>query len=630
MLSFGRRKFLHGVTVVGMVTAGGVRVAGAQPVWGLADGSGMGLHESAVRDARMVWRGLPDEWRHGPFLGNGVLTARVFAPPQGKSLNFALGPAAAVQLRFDGVPTTAWWELDLWNAELSGTVVTTRGRVTLSALVHHEHGMLLVSLAPEGDERLSLAADSAVAWREQRIGTRKFVVASLADFERFPAGQLDAVLASHRKWWNEFYPASFLSIPDRTLQRFYWSQLYTAASTGPGRFPALLNGTNQLGLTTLPADEPESVDHLAFGLPGSGSKSGYARSPVLAWGLPEAWRAWQHSGDDDLLRDFLVPKLRRAVGFYADFLMEGSDGLLHLPPTSGDVPDATHELSLLRWAVGSAIEACRALDPPDVPLGRWLDIHRRLTPYHTDASGVLLGAGTRLSESRSRPAHLLWLHPLREMTWHDERDRQLMRRSLDHWSGMSEQWDGESYVAAASMSAAVRAPEQALEQLRTALDGLLPNTLYRKESGVDPAVPFAAADALVGMLIADGPGTVDVFPAAPQGWRDASIAGLRVPGGFLVDASRRAGRTEWVRVSAETGGSLVLRHGMRGDVGVRLGPYQGVRPERSGSGTVTLRLGPGETATFARGGVDHDATAGEVPAEGPARRWGGPDIHSAL
>ena len=44
------------------------------------------------------------------------------------------------------------WRLDLWNAELTGTVTTTRGSLTLTALIHNSCGVLLVTLVPTAGE----------------------------------------------------------------------------------------------------------------------------------------------------------------------------------------------------------------------------------------------------------------------------------------------------------------------------------------------------------------------------------------------------------------------------------------------------------------------------------------------
>ena len=48
-----------------------------------------------------------------------------------------------------------------------------------------------------------------------------------------------ALRASHKSWWHDFYPASFLTLSDSRMEAFYWSQIYKLGSatrddkTGP-------------------------------------------------------------------------------------------------------------------------------------------------------------------------------------------------------------------------------------------------------------------------------------------------------------------------------------------------------------------------------------------------------------
>ena len=41
----------------------------------------------------------------------------------------------------------------------------------------------------------------------------------------------------HREWWHNYYPQSFVSLPDKKMENFYWAQMYKLASatrTGGG------------------------------------------------------------------------------------------------------------------------------------------------------------------------------------------------------------------------------------------------------------------------------------------------------------------------------------------------------------------------------------------------------------
>ena len=43
-----------------------------------------------------------------------------------------------------------------------------------------------------------------------------------------------ALQNAHRQWWNSYYPASFISLPDAKKENFYWIQMYKLASATRG------------------------------------------------------------------------------------------------------------------------------------------------------------------------------------------------------------------------------------------------------------------------------------------------------------------------------------------------------------------------------------------------------------
>jgi alpha-L-fucosidase 2 len=669
----GRRTFIRSAAATGVAAAGTTWAAGtasAAPAGPAGQGAATGLsaHESSLRDARMVWSQAPRDRVEAPFLGDGALAVQVFLRPDGKALRFSLGPAgsgwdrasAFLDLVPAGAVTAVRLELDLWNAELSGMVSTASGSLAIRAFVPRGHGVLLVASTAAGGERAArfdtgadgAAADGTEVTRAVRqSGTHAVVTASAGQGD--VRGALDAgeaaLTAGHRAWWHDFYTRSYLSVPDRTVQRFHWIQLYTAAGLLSPRAPlaqsapTLLNRSAHTDLGGVVAAAaggalPPGAGHVNWAPPGAGSKAGPSANLLLAWGVPQVWDAYRHTGDEKVLREVLHPLLRKAVGFYGGFLVPGADGHLHLPatysPGYGDVVDATHDLSLLRWATTTLIESTRRLGLSEPGLARWQDIAARLAPYHRDADGVSVGAGVRLARSHARAGHLLWLFPLYEKRWSRPADRSLMTGSFDHWASMRQDWDGRSYAVGASMAAAVRESEQALALLHHLLDEgpagatrLLPNTVCRKGASGDLETPFAAGQAVLDLLVAGDPDVVDVFPGVPRDWSDASVLGLRAPGPFVVDAARSQGRTDWVRVRSESGRTLTLRHGIDdADVDIRVAKGGASRPADARStapGTCVVRLGAGESVVVARHGAEPTAEAYEVPANGGGRRWGG-------
>jgi hypothetical protein len=649
-----------------------------------ATGSAPGPTEQAVRDAALIWRTPPRDHQDGPFLGDGALGAQVHCGPPGNEVSFVLTTAAALprglwrtpagtlHLTLSGTVTAVDWTLDLWDARLSGTVTTTRGAVAFTAVVHD--GALLVWTAPSGGERdarwgardasgapavapagsrsLRRLPAGEIAWQERRLGDRRLLAAAAgADaagvVKRALARTGETVAAAHPRWWHGLYEHSFVALPDRGIQRFLWAQIYKLGALGRTGVPA------HAGWRAWPAeqgdawtgawrelaaraagpllDAPLSVMDslggaalLETGLPGMGSKAAPQASPLEA--LHHLWLCAQYSSDERLTREILHPMLRRAVERYLPFLAAGPDGRWHLPksysPALPDTTDATYHLSLLRW--GATVLA--AAEPGD---SRWTEVLTRLAPYPSNVDGVLIGARMPLRRSAPVPAHLRWIHPLREPGWDEPARSEVRRRSFATWAASRDGWQGHSFAAAVSLAAALGDAGEALRHLRFVLRGtevagsaIRANTLYRQRSGPGLQTPFALANAVLDTLLTGTGQAVDLFPAVGPAWPEVSFAGLRAPGGFVVDAHRAAGRTRWVRVRARVAGPVTIRHGIPGEVEVRDGAGRALpwRPARDG---IALKLSADQVAVVTTPGV-RPGEARQHTADGSGRVWGLP------
>jgi hypothetical protein len=91
---------------------------------------------------------------------------------------------------------------------------------------------------------LLVGGQTVTAWRESEAGNSRLLTISvahswpkatardeaIATVKRVSSVRLAQLLESHRRWWHDFYPASFVSLPDKRLQSFYWIQMYKFAS----------------------------------------------------------------------------------------------------------------------------------------------------------------------------------------------------------------------------------------------------------------------------------------------------------------------------------------------------------------------------------------------------------------
>lgn len=769
MTEFSRRHF------VGTAAAGttALWLAGSRTAWAGPGSTSAGPYtdpyEQTVRDAAMIWRGIPTGWQEAPFLANGYLGAQLYAGRTANTLKLMLShsqvqdqrgqwrggigfsrlPIGYFTLTLAGEITAVDWTLDPYDAELRGTVSTTRGSLTFSALVQNDTSALLVSTRPTPGEEsaawsfqwlpaattrssgkpadytpnpdprvgdgfveqpLLAGGGWTTAWRERREGTGRLLAAHLV--YRFPAQvtevtaealrAVDRTLAidpeklveRHRHWWHAYYRRSFLSVPDKRLQSFYITQLYKLAASTRAEGPTIsewgpwfpevgnnwtavwwnlnvqigmapIHGSNHPELdsvtdafrrfehnlpTSVPADyrdgESYALGHPSdwqlragdtydVGAPGSDHVSDNFGN--LTWALHNVWQSYRHSMDLSVLRDVVYPVLAKAINFYAHFLHEGPDGGLHLletrSPEYADAADCTYDLSLIRWGVRTLIESAKLLRHDDPRLKRWQDIARRLTPYAEDpVAGVMIGKDVPLADSHRHHSHLLWLHPLRERNWDRAEDRDVMRRSMDHWVSMQQLWHGYSYATASSMYSVMDEPEKALDHLTFFTDlkvvadcQMTVNTMYREGKNLALESPLSAAQSMLDMVVQGHEGVVKVFPSVSDRWADTSIASLRTQGAFLVDADRSGGATRWVRVHSEAGAPLVLEHSIAGRIDVRDGRGRPLRWRDSGPGRITVALPRGGTAVITPHGARRPGTGPrDVPSNGTWTRWGLP------
>ncbi|MGW2718849.1 glycosyl hydrolase family 95 catalytic domain-containing protein [Streptomyces sp. NPDC001492] len=277
-----------------------------------------------LRGQDLVWHRLPTVWYEGPFLGDGRLGSMVYREPDANSIRFTVQhgevqdhrpefgsgwgtarlPVGHLTLDPAGTITSVDWRLSLWNAELTGTVTTDKGTLTLSALIHD--GILAARVTAAGEEQVRwtfhpeeaisprkvqeappagyvanppwttrttgdveqvlqpLAGGGQTATAHRRSGdtlllsvahshpsdTRAGEV-SLRKIQR--AGSYGELRSQHTRWWHAFYRKSFVSIPDQRLQSFHWIQLYKVASASRAGGPVMATSGPWLEPTPWPA-----------------------------------------------------------------------------------------------------------------------------------------------------------------------------------------------------------------------------------------------------------------------------------------------------------------------------------------------------------------------------------------
>jgi hypothetical protein len=651
-------------------------------------------------------------------------------------------PVGELELELEGWiyhPTNL--RLELWNAELGGCLTTTKGQVRIRALAHAREPVLAIELAPDQGEarcrvnwvehanvdpilknadginlnqyipevRTERFADvrgthvsvqmyqggggCVAAWKERSLpDSRRVCYLSLvrgcgeAAVDEAAEAVLKAASAEygewverHRSWWHDYYPQSFVSIPDKHLESFYWIQMYKLASAtrpdaplidnqGPWLAPSPWPGcwfnmnvqmsyspvytSNRLSMgdslvrtleeaqLQLQHNVPEEFRHDSAGLGRSSSFD--LAAPVedevgnLTWICHNLWRHYRHAMDDDLLRRLLYPLLRRSIGYYLHLLEEGGDGLLHLPPaispeygsfTKTRVRDCHYDLALLRWGCGTLLTASERLGLENDPLqSRWQEVLERLAPFPQDETGLMIGRSTPLAYGHRHFSHLMAVFPLHLLDSEREEDHRLIARSLAHWIGKEGDLRGFSMTGAASVAAALGRGSEAYGYLKALMHMIKPNTMY-KEAGPVMETPLAAAEAIQDMLLQSWGGVIRVFPAVPAEWSEAVFHDFRAEGAFLVSALRRCGTTQWIVVKSLAGEQCRIRTDWRQGCRWRLTDSEqewNVDLEQN-QGVVSLPLACGQEAVLYQDTAALKLQAGPAAGStcGPVRPFGG-------
>lgn len=512
---------------------------------------------------------------------------------------------------------------------------------------------------------------TATAWREYREGGKCTLIVTNAHsipentalqkaeeaVANLTAADVPVLWQQHRNWWHNYYPQSFVSLPDKKMENFYWAQMYKLAcgtrvggglldNCGPwlvptpwpnawwnlnvqlSYWPVYPSNRLELGMPLADAvrdnqqnlinNVPEQYRHNAAGLPvatgfdlagsvlpepGGGGKK-HAQVGNLPWLCHNLWLHYRFSMDEDILRHTVYPTLRRAINYYLYFIDDDEQGNLHLrrtySPEYGEAEDCNFDLALLRWGCQTLIKSAEILKVDDELLPRWQYVVEKLTDYpQNEQEGIMIGRDAPFAKTHRHYSHLLMFYPLYLLNAEQPGSRELMEKSVEHWHSFPGNILGYSYTGASSLYAAFGNGNKALENLRGLFSlTLRPNTMY-KESGPVIETPLSGAQGIHDMLLQSWGGKIRLFPAMPDEWQDASFSDLRTEGAFLVSAVRRGGKTVMVRIKSLAGEPCVIRTDMEHPV-IKAGQ---ATLSRKAENEYELDLKKGETVTIAPRGM---------------------------
>jgi alpha-L-fucosidase 2 len=588
-------------------------------------------------------------------------------------------PIGRMILKTNGKITGASMDLDIYNAEASGIIRTSSGSVRFKALAVSGINIIYVEAEGSGGENgirwkwipeisisprflfvkptfdyqqnppfilkdtlgysvcrqnLLNSGSYTTAWKIKKEPRKSILLLSvgwsatgennseleamrcLVDFNKTSCA---SVVKLHRSWWNSFYKKSFISLPDKRMENFYWIQLYKLASatrqdkqiidlmgpwfTSQTPWPAIWWNLN-VQLTYSPIYTSNHIElgkplnksfrtnikHLIGNVPPAwqddaaaiGRISSYDLvSPLdqknltglqfepgnLTWALYYYYLDYTHTQNEKDLRNNIYPLLKRSVNYMVHLLEADSSGMLHVPlsasPEYKNSADANYTLASLRWGLETLIKINADLQLKDVAVNKWNNTLKKLVPFPVNETGFMIGKNVALTSSHRHFSHLMMIYPFHTVNWDQPRNRELITRSLEHWLSYKNALAGFTYPIAASMYASTENGDKAYQWLNELFDRYMqPNTLY-KESGPVIETSLAVATAIQEMLMQSWGDKIRIFPALPSSWKEVSFDRLLADRAFLVSAKREKGATTYIKISSIKGGLCTLQTDMK-------------------------------------------------------------------
>ncbi len=540
---------------------------------------------------------------------------------------------------------------------------------------------------------LLMGDDYATAWSEQKnMDNSRTVLVTVANrwgkyrkpgsgsaidaLATIKAGQRKSTIElekQHRNWWHNFYPASFISIPNGRLESFYWIQLYKLASAThpdkpvidllgpwfkPTSWPLLWMNLNvQLTYYTLGITNHSDLEENLFRLldrhtdqliqnvpPEFQNDCAGIRNPVgyddlynplflsddpqngkelniivLPWLMQMYYLYNRRSMDDEELRVKVFPLMRRAFNVYLRILYKGEDGRYHIPYTYsdeyGNARETSLNIALARWGFQTLIDITTRLNIKDTLLPKWKETLSKMADYQTNENGIMVGKDVPFAKPHRHYSHLFSIFPLYEMNIENSPERiPLMHKSIQHYTDL----DGDNCIykfsGASSLWAALGEGDSALKWLNRSLEilprfGVPPslariptltqNTFYSERENPTFESPISASRCMLDMLLQSWGGTIRIFPAMPEPWKDASFYQLKTEGGFLVSSVRKNGKTSFISVKSLAGEPCIIQSDLAGDI--HIAGSATARVEKMQNGKCKLYLRKGEEAILYTG-----------------------------
>lgn len=238
--------------------------------------------------------------------------------------------------------------------------------------------------------------------------------------------------------------------------------------------------------------------------------------------------------------------------------------------------DCSYALAQLRWGLTTALELVGryAVNASSADVAWWKVLNESLVDFPVDPStGYRLSSNCSFNCPHRHFSHLLQIFDLEVVDPKGPVSLQSIDRfyavSCNSSNWFNEECRGFTQCGLTSMNAVAGRREAAAGNLTALIDNTTtPNGMYGEMvyfHHPDEFCPvsesaYCGAGSIHTLLLHASPlsGVLSFFPGLPPSWPDANFHQLRAANGLMVSASRKAGRTEWVHLTATVGGAFLF------------------------------------------------------------------------
>lgn len=313
-----------------------------------------------------------------------------------------------------------------------------------------------------------------------------------------------------------------------------------------------------------------------------GGWSPYSHQPTTSgWLAHHFYQQWKYEADTKFLESQAYPWVKEVARYFENVSVKDAKNKRKLPlSTSPEINDneldawfqktTNYDLANIRFTYTAAAEMADALGLKK-DAAHWRSQLEEWPDFASDSTGLTIAPDYPLTVSHRHLSHMLAFHPFGLLDISQGKEvESLIKRSIHHVEELgNEFWIGYTYTWLANMQARIFDGDAAARNLHIFIKAFCsPNSFHLNGDQLKKGYTsftyrpftlegnFAFASAIQEMLMQSHTGIIRVFPAIPEGWKEASFDKMRAIGGFLVSASYQNGKVQSITIQSEKGGIL--------------------------------------------------------------------------